>query len=63
MKILNFIAIVLLIVGGLNWFLVGVFNINLVGIFFGHASFITRIIYIFVGLAAFYALLHFKKYL
>lgn len=63
MKILNFLAIVLLILGGLNWFLIGIFNFNLVSIFFGHMTLISRVIYIVVGLAALYALLHFKKYL
>jgi uncharacterized membrane protein YuzA (DUF378 family) len=63
MKILNFIAVVLLIAGGLNWFLVGVFNINLVSIFFGHMTIVSRLIYIVVGLAAFYLLLNIKKHL
>lgn len=63
MKILNFIAIVLLILGGLNWFLIGAFNMNLVSHFFGYMTLISRIIYIMVGLAALYSLLHFKKYL
>jgi uncharacterized membrane protein YuzA (DUF378 family) len=63
MKILNFLAIVLLILGGLNWFLVGVFDLNLVSIIFGHKMLVIRLIYIVVGLAAFYSLLHFKKFL
>ena len=63
MKVLNFIAVVLLIAGGLNWFLVGVFNINLVSVFFGHMTIISRLIYIVVGLAAFYLLLNIKKHL
>ncbi len=63
MKILNFIALVLLIIGGLNWFLIGTFNINLVTTFFGHMTLISRIIYIVVGLSALYILLNFKKHL
>lgn len=63
MKILNFIAMVLLIAGGLNWFLVGVFNIDLIRIFFGHMTLISRILYILVGLSALYTLLDFKKHL
>ena len=63
MKVLNFCVIFLLIVGGLNWFLIGVFDINLVSMFFGEMSFTSRIIYILVGLSALYALLNFKKYL
>ncbi len=63
MKVLNFIVIVLLIIGGLNWFLIGVFDLNVVSHFFYSGTITTRLIYIFVGLSAFYALLNFKKYL
>jgi uncharacterized membrane protein YuzA (DUF378 family) len=63
MKVLHFCVILLLIVGGLNWFLIGVFDINLVSNFFGEMSFTSRIIYILVGLSALYAVLNFKKYL
>ena len=63
MKVLNFIVIVLLIIGGLNWFLIGVFGVDVVEYFFGSGTITTRLIYIFVGLSAFYALLNFKKYL
>ena len=63
MRVLNFIVILLLIIGGLNWFLIGIFNINLVNKFFGYETLTTRIIYILVGLSALYALLNFKKYL
>lgn len=63
MKVLNFIAIVLLIAGGLNWFLIGIFDINLVKIFFGHMTLTTRVLYILVGLSALYILLNFKKHL
>ena len=63
MKILNFFVIALLIIGGLNWFLVGVFNINLVDRCFGYETLVTRIIYILVGLSALHALLNIKKHL
>jgi uncharacterized membrane protein YuzA (DUF378 family) len=63
MKILNFLVITLLIIGGLNWFLIGVFQINLVDRCFGYDTLTTRIIYILVGLSALHALLNFKKHL
>ncbi len=63
MKALNFIAILLVIIGGLNWFLVGVFNADLVRILFGNMTLVTRIVYTLVGLSALYMLLNFKKYL
>lgn len=56
MKTLDVIALALLIVGGLNWLLVGLFQFDLVAtIFGGENSVLTRIIYAIVGLCAIYA--------
>ena len=52
MKTLTWIALILLIVGGLNWLLVGAFNFDLVAAVFGDMSPLSRIVYILVGLAA-----------
>ncbi len=49
-------ALVLLIVGGLNWALVGLFNFDLVAAIFGEMTLPSRIVYVVVGLAAVYAL-------
>ena len=47
------ICLVLLIIGGLNWGLVGLFSFNLVGwLFGGVASVLSRIIFVIVGVAA-----------
>lgn len=51
---LDWIALLLVIIGGLNWGLVGLFNLDLVAAIFGAGSIISRIIYILVGLAAVY---------
>lgn len=51
--ILKKIAYVLVLVGALNWGLIGAFDFNLVAAIFG-ASVITKIIYILIGLAAIY---------
>jgi uncharacterized protein len=51
MKLLNIIVTILLIVGGLNWGLVGVFEFDLVQNIFGQGAF-ARIVYILVGLSA-----------
>ena len=51
---LDWTAFVLVIIGGLNWGLVGIFNFNLVGALFGDMSIISSIIYILVGLSALY---------
>ena len=53
MKALDVIAAVLLVVGGLNWGLVGLFEFNLVAALFGE-SFISSLVYTLVGAAAVY---------
>ena len=53
MKILKNTALVFLIIGGLNWGLVGIFDFNLVSFLFdGFSVIISRIIYSLVGIAA-----------
>lgn len=52
MSVLNPLTLVLLIVGGLNWGLVGLFGFDLVAAIFGEASALTRIVYILVGISA-----------
>ncbi|MBP6913401.1 MAG: DUF378 domain-containing protein [Candidatus Levybacteria bacterium] len=54
MKVLTMVAFVLLIVGGLNWGLVGLFQFDLVAAIFGVGSLISNIVYILVGLSAVY---------
>ena len=54
---LDWICLILVIVGGLNWLLVGVFNFNLVAAIFGVMSVITKIVYILVGVSALYVLI------
>ena len=56
MKALNGIALLLIIVGGLNWLLVGLFDWNLVHAIFGGVPVIENIVYIVVGIAAIYAI-------
>ncbi|KXS40312.1 DUF378 domain-containing protein [Methanolobus zinderi] len=51
---LDWVAMVLVIVGGLNWGLVGAFGFDLVAAIFGEMSLISRLVYILVGLAAVY---------
>ena len=50
----DLIALVLVVVGGLNWGLVGLVNFDLVATIFGAMSVLSRIVYILVGLAAIY---------
>jgi uncharacterized membrane protein YuzA (DUF378 family) len=51
---IDWLALVLVIVGGLNWGLVGAFDFDLVGTLFGEMSAISRVVYILVGLSAVY---------
>lgn len=52
MKALNLITLVLVIIGGINWGLVGVADFNLVAAIFGDRTALTRIIYALAGLSA-----------
>ena len=47
---MNIVALILMIVGALNWLLVGVFQFNLVAWIFGASSVVTAILYVLVGL-------------
>ena len=51
MKTINIISLTLVIIGAINWLLVGLFNYNLVDAIFGVRSIISMIIYILVGIA------------
>jgi uncharacterized membrane protein YuzA (DUF378 family) len=60
-SVIGVIALVLLIVGGLNWALVGLFNFDLVAALFGDMTTLSRIVYVLVGLAALFALSLFPR--
>jgi uncharacterized membrane protein YuzA (DUF378 family) len=60
MKIIDVIAAILLVVGGLNWFLVGALNFDVVEFLFGRLAVIQKATYIIVGLAAFYQIFQWK---
>lgn len=51
---LDYVAGILVVVGGLNWGLVGALNFSLVAALFGTDSMLTKGVYILVGLAALY---------
>ena len=52
MKLTTIISFILVIIGALNWLLVGVFSFDLVAFVFGSMSVVARIIYGLVGLAS-----------
>ena len=64
MRFLNILTLLLVIIGGINWLLVGLFQIDLVAaIFGGQTALLSRIIYILVGLSALYQLSSFFRLL
>jgi uncharacterized membrane protein YuzA (DUF378 family) len=56
MNAIDWISMALLIVGGLNWGLVGLFNFDLVATLFGEMSALSRVVYVVVGLSALYSI-------
>ena len=57
MRIINTLTLVLIIVGGLNWLLVGLARFDLVAAIFGKMSPISRLVYVLVGLSALWQLI------
>ena len=51
MKVIDKIALVLIIIGAINWGLIGFFKFNLVDTIFGSMTVLTRIIYALVGIS------------
>lgn len=55
-KTLDLIAVILMIIGGINWGLVGLFDLDIVAELFGAMTTASRIVYVLVGLAAVYGI-------
>ena len=60
-KTVHMVTFLLVIVGGLNWLLVGLLEMNLVMMIFGGIPMLERAVYVLVGLSAVYELLTHKK--
>ena len=56
MKIIDKIALILVIIGAINWGLIGIFQFNLVEAIFGNMTVIARIIYGLVGISGLWAI-------
>lgn len=54
MSVWDWIALVLVVVGGLNWGLVGLLNLDVVRAVFGTIPVLEQIVYIIIGLGAVY---------
>nr|MBA4404829.1 DUF378 domain-containing protein [Nanoarchaeum sp.] len=60
-SVLDWIALVLVIIGGLNWGLVGLFKFDLVQAILGSVTIVRDIVYILVGLSAIYMIFYLNK--
>ena len=56
MKIIDKIALLLVIIGAINWLLIGLFSFNLVEAIFGGFSILSRIIYTLVGISGLWSI-------
>lgn len=61
MKTIDYIALVLVIIGAINWGLIGFLDFDLVRVIFGDMTAFSRIIYSAVGIAGLYALTYFGR--
>jgi uncharacterized membrane protein YuzA (DUF378 family) len=57
MKALDLVTLIILIIAGLDWLLVGLFSWSLIGTVFGFSAVVIKIVQIIVGLSALYQLL------
>lgn len=58
---LDVVSLILIIIGAINWGLIGFFRFDLISYFFGDLSAISRIIFAIVGIAGIYSLVLFWK--
>lgn len=61
MKVIDYIALVLVIIGAINWGLIGLFGFDLVATLFGSMSVLSRIVYTLVGIAGLWSIRFFTK--
>lgn len=60
-KGMDYTALVISIIGALNWGLIGLFRFDLVAWIFGNMSWLSRIVYVIVGISALYLLTFFGR--
>ena len=56
MKTLDYIALTLVIIGAVNWGLIGIFKLDLVNLIFGNMTWMSRVIYTLIGISGLYLL-------
>lgn len=61
MKVINGIVLALIVIGAINWGLIGLFNFNLVTYIFGDMEVISRLVFALVGIAGLWSLTFFGR--
>jgi hypothetical protein len=61
MKALDYTALTIVLIGAINWGLIGFFDFDLVSTLFGQMSLLTRIIYAVVGICGLYAISYYGR--
>jgi len=61
MKVINGIVLALIVIGAINWGLIGLFNFNLVTYIFGDMEAISRLVFALVGIAGLWSLTFFGR--
>lgn len=61
MKVLDYICLSLVLIGAINWGLIGFFSFDLVAVIFGDMTIVSRIIYAIIGIAGLYGLSYFGR--
>ena len=56
MKGLDYTALTLVIIGAINWGLIGLFRLDLVSLLFGNMTWLSRVVYTLVGISGMYLL-------
>ncbi|MEG1458995.1 MAG: DUF378 domain-containing protein [Acetivibrio sp.] len=61
MKTIDYIGLTVIIIGAINWGLIGIFQFDLIRVLFGNMSFLSRAIYTLVGICGLYAISYFGR--
>lgn len=61
MKVLDYTILTIVVIGAINWGLIGFFDFDLVSTLFGQMSMLTRIIYALVGIGGLYAISYYGR--
>jgi hypothetical protein len=61
MKALDYTALTIVLIGAINWGLIGFFDFDLVSTLFGQMSLLTRIVYAVVGICGLYAISYYGR--